>query len=151
MVRVTPVSEENPERAFEDEKLAAENDADYTDTESELSEEEYDEDEDLEAESIADRIIALRDVIPPQYRSKISSTAASLYDTAQTGISWSGKALWVTMTSALLLGVPLALSIVSEQQLTEMEKEMKLTQSTNEVLAPGAEGGFQAPPATPQA
>lgn len=44
-----------------------------------------------------------------------------------------GKTLWVVSTSALLLGVPWALAWSEEQQMMEMEKEMKMQQSANEV------------------
>ncbi|KAA8912963.1 hypothetical protein TRICI_003304 [Trichomonascus ciferrii] len=145
MVRVTQVSEEQRER--QEAAGFDKQESDYADTESEVSEDEYDDDDDVESETLAERIVALRDVIPPQYRSQITSYASSLASTVRTGFSYGGKALWVVTTSSLLLVVPLSLSIVSEQQLMEMEKEMKMTQSTNEVLAPGAEGGFQQPAA----
>ena len=145
MVKVTQISDE--EQAFKDDVKPQENDNDFTDTESEVSDDELDDDMDFESETIVDRIIALKDIIPPQYRSQIIGSASSVYNTLSTGLGFGGKALWVIATSSLLLGVPLSLSIVSEQQLMEMEKEMKVTQSTNEVLAPGAESGFQAPPA----
>jgi import receptor subunit TOM22 len=140
MVKITPVTEDT-EIPVPEQKLE-ENDADYTDTESEVSEDEF-EDDDIENETLVDRIVALKDVIPPQYRSKFVSTSLSLYNSVSTGLLFGGRALWVITTSSLLLGVPLSLSIISEQQLTEMEKEMKLNQSTNELLAPGAESGFQ--------
>lgn len=143
MVRVTQVSEEQRER--QEAAGFDKQESDYADTESEVSEDEYEEDDDLDSETLAERIVALRDVIPPQYRSQISSYASSFASTVRSGFSYGGKALWVVTTSSLLLVVPLSLSIVSEQQLMEMEKEMKMTQSTNEVLAPGAEGGFQQP------
>jgi len=44
-----------------------------------------------------------------------------------------GKTLWVVSTSALLLGVPWALAYAEEQQMVEMEREMKMQQSANEV------------------
>lgn len=54
-------------------------------------------------------------------------------------MSFGGKALWVVSTSALLLGVPWALAYAEEQQMIEMEREMKMQQQANEVLtAPGA-------------
>jgi len=45
-----------------------------------------------------------------------------------------GKTLWVVSTSALLLGVPWALAYAEEQQMAEMEREMKMQQSANEVV-----------------
>ena len=41
--------------------------------------------------------------------------------------------MWVVSTSALLLGVPYALSIAEEQQVVEMEKEQKMREMGNEV------------------
>ena len=41
--------------------------------------------------------------------------------------------MWVVSTSALLLGVPYALSIADEQQMVEMEKEQKMREMGNEV------------------
>lgn len=146
MVKVTQVSEEKQNAGY----YKKENESDYADTESEVSDDEYDEEDDVEKETLAERIIALRDVVPPQYRTQVASCATSFVDSVRSGFSYGGKALWVVATSSLLLVVPLSLSIVSEQQLLEMEKEMKMTQSTNEVLAPGAEGGFQQQPGEQQ-
>lgn len=49
------------------------------------------------------------------------------------GLLWGGKALWVVGSSALLLGVPWALAYAEEQQLIEMERDMKMQQTTSEV------------------
>jgi import receptor subunit TOM22 len=46
---------------------------------------------------------------------------------------FSGKTLWVVSTSALLLGVPWALAFAEEQQMVEMEKEMKMRESGQDV------------------
>jgi mitochondrial import receptor subunit TOM22 len=44
-----------------------------------------------------------------------------------------GKALFVFSTSALLLGVPWALAFAEEQQMVEMEKEMRMREMGGEV------------------
>jgi mitochondrial import receptor subunit TOM22 len=44
-----------------------------------------------------------------------------------------GKALFVLSTSALLLGVPWALAFAEEQQVVEMEKEMRMREMGSEV------------------
>jgi import receptor subunit TOM22 len=44
-----------------------------------------------------------------------------------------GKALFVLSTSALLLGVPWALAFAEEQQMVEMEKEMRMREMGGEV------------------
>lgn len=141
MVKVTPVNENEKQYADERAAAAAADDEDYSDTESELSDAESD-DEDVEDETFTDRLVALRDIVPPQYRSKLASSASSTYNWITSGFTYGAKAAWVVTTSGLLLAVPLALSIVSEQQLMEMEKDVKMAQSANDVMAPGAESGF---------
>lgn len=84
-------------------------------------------------ESFADRIYALKDIVPPQQRRFLSSSLSTASSWLQTGFSFSGKTLWVVSTSALLLGVPWALAFAEEQQMQEMEREMKMQQSANEV------------------
>lgn len=143
MVKVTPVKENEEQFGASDKAEAY-----VSDSDSGASDNEFDDDEDFEYgnESLYDRLVALKDVVPPQYRSQISNTFGSTYSAVASAFSFSGQALWVITTSSILLGVPLSLSILSEQQLIEMEKEMKLNQSTNELLAPGAESGFQPAP-----
>lgn len=43
--------------------------------------------------------------------------------------------MWVISTSALILGVPWALAWAEEQQVLEMEKEMKMREMGGEVSA----------------
>ncbi|TKA64103.1 hypothetical protein B0A49_06195 [Cryomyces minteri] len=102
-------------------------------TDSDISEDSSDE---IPDESLTDRIAALRDVIPPQQRRFLSSTFSSASSWFKTGLGWGGKTLWVVSTSALLLGVPWALAFAEEQQMVEMEREMKMQQSANEVSSP---------------
>jgi len=90
-------------------------------------------------ETIADRLFALQDIIPPQQRRFITSTISSASGWFKTGLLTGGKALWVVGTSALLLGVPWALAYAEEQQMVEMEREMKMQQTANEVMTPGAQ------------
>jgi import receptor subunit TOM22 len=53
----------------------------------------------------------------------------------KSGLLFGGKTLWVVSTSALLLGVPWALAFAEEQQMVEMEKEMKMRDMGGEVCA----------------
>lgn len=55
----------------------------------------------------------------------------------KTAFSKSGNVAWIVTTSALLLGVPLSLSILAEQQLIEMEKTFDLQKDANDILAQG--------------
>lgn len=84
-------------------------------------------------ESFLDRVAALKDIVPPTYRKRISNVSSTGYSWASRALSLSGKTLWVVSTSALLLGVPWALAFSEEQQVQEMEKEMRMQQSANEV------------------
>ncbi|KAF5100502.1 hypothetical protein D0Z00_001230 [Geotrichum galactomycetum] len=152
MVKITPIQEDEAAAFFEESAAAAantateekveDNEADYTDTDDnsesdnnndEEEDDEDDDEEDISNETIAERIIALKQAIPPSYRHSLENVSSSVSSVVKTSATFAGNAFWVVITSSLLLGVPLALSIISEQQLIEMEREMKLTQSTNEV------------------
>jgi import receptor subunit TOM22 len=92
-----------------------------------------DEDNIADDETLTDRLLALRDIIPPTTRSYISSTVDSTTGWIKSGLLFSGKTLWIVSTSALLLGVPWALAFAEEQQMVEMEKEMKMRESGQDV------------------
>ncbi|KAL9090302.1 MAG: hypothetical protein Q9165_005335 [Trypethelium subeluteriae] len=87
-------------------------------------------------ESLIDRVYALRDAIPPSTRRAVSSTLNTAYSYGMRAVSLGGKTLWIVSTSALLLGVPWALAFAEEQQMQEMEREMKMQQSANDVRWP---------------
>ena len=99
-------------------------------TESEASD---DEEEYMPDETFADRLAALKDIVPPTYRKHLSNTISTTSSWVQTTLNYGGKTLWVVSTSVLLLGVPWALAFAEEQQMAEMEREMKMQQSANEV------------------
>ncbi|KAM5378523.1 hypothetical protein ACJZ2D_004477 [Fusarium nematophilum] len=103
---------------------------------SEISNEsEYDPTE----ESLAERLYALRDIIPPTTRSWVSSRASAFSSAAWSVLSFSGKASWVITTSALFYGVPFALSFAEDQQLSAMEQEYNMRQTGGELLTAGTE------------
>lgn len=86
-----------------------------------------------EKETLADRLFALRDIIPPTTRSYISGKVDATTSWVKSGLLFSGKTFWVVSTSALLLGVPWALAFAEEQQMVEMEKEMRMREMGGEV------------------
>ncbi len=92
-----------------------------------------DEDNVPEEETIADRLLALKDMIPPTTRSYIAGKVETTTNWVKSGLLFSGKTLWVVSTSALLLGVPWALAFAEEQQMVEMEKEMRMREMGGEV------------------
>ncbi|KAI0182553.1 mitochondrial outer membrane translocase complex, subunit Tom22 [Xylaria flabelliformis] len=114
-----------------------EDDGDYTDTDSEISEEsEYD----PRDESFFERLYALRDIVPPQTRGYITNTISTAGNAVTSALSFGGKSLWVISSSALLLGIPWALAWAEEQQVLEMEKEMKMREMGGDLLTAGTGG-----------
>lgn len=140
MVKLTQVDDETATQ-FEQTANAVPVEAFNEDSDSD-SDSEIEDDFDIENETIYDRIVALRDIIPPNQRDLIVDTAQLTKSYITTAVSKGGSLLWGVTASILLLGVPLALAILAETQLQEMEKEMSLQQSAQEVLAPGSEGAF---------
>ncbi|KXS96560.1 hypothetical protein AC578_1965 [Pseudocercospora eumusae] len=133
--------EEVPDEELYASQQGPKEDEDEWDTDSESEVSDVEDDESLD-ESLLDRVYALKDIVPPTYRKHVSNVASTGYSFVSKSASFSGKALWVISTSALLLGVPWALAFSEEQQLQEMEREMRMQQSANELL-----GQTQAKPA----
>jgi hypothetical protein len=80
-----------------------------------------------------ERLAALQDILPPSQRKLLHNTIDTSSAWLKTGLSFSGKALWVVSTSVLLAVVPWALAYAEDQQMAEMEREMKMQQSASEV------------------
>ncbi|KAI1075439.1 mitochondrial outer membrane translocase complex, subunit Tom22 [Whalleya microplaca] len=134
MVQLTEVVDEH----FQEGQPGPEDDEDFTDTDSEISNES---DFDPENESFTDRLYALRDIVPPQTRNSIASTIGGAASAVKSVLSFGGKTLWVISSSALLIGVPWALAWAEEQQVVEMEKEMKMREMGGEILTTGGANG----------
>jgi len=79
-------------------------------------------------ESLLDRIAALKDIVPPTTRhslvSKVSKTASFFKGTTK----FAGNFIWVVTTSALLIGLPLALILEDEAKVVAQENEMLVQQ-----------------------
>lgn len=114
--------------------LAHDADPMRTCVESDISEASLEDDGDIASETLYERLTALKDMIPPTYRKSVYNVSSTGYDWISTGLRLGGKTLWVVSTSALLLGVPWALAFSEEQQVQEMEREMRMQQSANEML-----------------
>ncbi|KAI1808624.1 Tom22-domain-containing protein [Daldinia bambusicola] len=134
MVQLTEVVDEH----FQEGQLGPDEDDDFTDTDSEISTES---DYDPSSETLADRLYALRDIIPPHTRTSIANKVNATTSAVSSFFSFGGKSLWVISTSALILGVPWALAWAEEQQVMEMEKEMKMREMGGEILTAGAGAG----------
>lgn len=133
MVKLTQVDDESA-ATFNKTPAAAS----YSDSESD-SESDFEDDFDIDNETFYDRIVALKDIVPPNQRTQITDAISSVQSISNTLLKKSGTLLWTLTSSALLLGVPLSLAILAETQLQEMEKEMSLQKSAQEVLAPGSD------------
>ncbi|KAK6066120.1 Mitochondrial import receptor subunit tom22 [Seiridium cupressi] len=147
MVQLTEVVDEH----FQENQPGPEDDDDYSDTvstrialhkadgarvhvDSEISNES---DYDPSNETLGERLYALRDIIPPQTRASIANGVTNTTDAVKSVFSFGGKTLWVIATSALVLGVPWALAFAEEQQVMDMEKEMKMREMGGEILTAG--------------
>ena len=72
-------------------------------------------------------------MVSPATRGYISGKVNAVTGAVGSALSIGGKTLWVISSSALLLGVPWALAWGEEQQVLEMEKEMKMREMGSEV------------------
>ncbi|CAI4049869.1 hypothetical protein SKDZ_14G1930 [Saccharomyces kudriavzevii ZP591] len=121
------------EAIIEEKASAPNNDAADDDDESDSDfEDEFDENE-----TLLDRIVALKDIVSPGKRQTISGFFSFASSFVKNAFSKSGNLAWTLTTTALLLGVPLSLSILAEQQLIEMEKTFDLQGDANNILAQG--------------
>ncbi|ETI21579.1 hypothetical protein G647_07926 [Cladophialophora carrionii CBS 160.54] len=140
MVRLEELEDEhfvNKPEGTADGALLADDDDDYTDTDSEISDDDAADSPQLD-ESLLDRLSALRDIIPPKARARISSASSSLYSATSTTVNYGGKSLWVIATSILLLGIPYALALGEEQQYMEEERQRgMMEQGAQGMIQPG--------------
>ena len=72
-------------------------------------------------------------MIPPTTRRKLASNFSTATGYTKSGLRFGGKAFWVVSTSILFFGIPMALSVVEEMSILEMEKEQKVRDMGNEV------------------
>ena len=77
-------------------------------------------------ESFYDRFTALRDIVPPQTRSKLYVNYTQTKAWAWWGARNAGTLAWWVSTSALLVGLPLALAIEDETRVVQQEREMQM-------------------------
>ncbi|KAJ9127268.1 hypothetical protein QFC24_001506 [Naganishia onofrii] len=88
----------------------------------------------LEDETILDRFYALKDIVAPSTRSKLVANWQKTTGWVKTGGVWAGNAVWVITTSALLVGLPLALAMEDEARIVQQEKEIQMQQSGQQSL-----------------
>lgn len=81
-----------------------------------------------DAETFFDRIAALVDIVPPTTRYAIASRASKTASVLKSLAKVSGNVIWIVTTSALLVGLPLALSLEDEAKIVAQEKEIMAQQ-----------------------
>lgn len=74
-------------------------------------------------ESLYERLVALKEIIPTSTRARLAYTLEKTYKVVSKGLKIGGTVAWYVGTSALILGVPFAVAIGDEQQMLEMERE----------------------------
>ncbi|KAF9077573.1 mitochondrial import translocase, subunit Tom22 [Rhodocollybia butyracea] len=88
-------------------------------------------------ETIFDRLAALVDIVPPTTRHKITSNLASAGSFLKTTGKVVGNIVWIVTTSALLVGLPLAVSLEDEAKVVAQEKEALEQQAGQQMLSSG--------------
>lgn len=141
MVQLVEVEDEH----FQQRQAGADEDeGDYTDTDSEISNES---DYDPSHETLAERLYALRDIVPPTARGWIWGKVQTTQRIVKTVALFAGRSLWTVSVSALLIGVPWALAWAEEQNMIAMEQEVRMREMGGDVLTGGG-GGREGEPAT---
>jgi len=85
-----------------------------------------DDDDFIADESIYERIVALKDIVPPQTRTKVHARFSATKNSALWGVFSAGSVAWWVSTSALLVGLPLALAIEDEMKIVQQERELQM-------------------------
>jgi import receptor subunit TOM22 len=75
-------------------------------------------------ESLLDRIAALKDIVPPATRHSLTSKVSKTASFFKRSTKFAGNVIWVVTTSALLIGLPLALILEDEAKVVAQENEM---------------------------
>ncbi|KAK3987936.1 mitochondrial import receptor subunit tom22 [Cladorrhinum sp. PSN332] len=135
MVQLTEVEDEH----FTHAQVGPEDDEDFTDTDSEISNESnYDPTE----ETLADRLYALRDIVPPTTRGWVHDKYEATTSAVKSVVSFCGRAAWTLSVSALLVGVPFALAFGEDQNYAAMEQEQRMRELGGEILTADGEKGL---------
>jgi len=97
-------------------------------------------------ESVYDRLFALVDIVPPTTRQSITSSVSKTASFVRKTGKVVGNIVWIVTTSALLVGLPLALSLEDEAKIVQQEQEMLAQQQgAQQMLSPGSPPGSAQP------
>ncbi|GAA5820845.1 hypothetical protein JCM3770_007266 [Rhodotorula araucariae] len=141
MVRVTEV----PDDAWSSASSDAGSDVDSVASDSDLQLAAFDPD----SETLRDRLYALRDMVPPTTRAAVADAATTAKHWVARSVAAAGNAAWILTTSALLVGMPLLLSIEGEAALVQQEKDYLAQPGAQNPYGAPAQPGAPAPGAAP--
>jgi len=96
--------------------------------------------EEVVNETFLERLAALKDIIPPSTRYTLASRAVRTASLLKTAGKAAGNLVWIVTTSALLVGLPLALSLEDEAKIVQQEKEMLAQQQGAQQMIAGYPG-----------
>jgi import receptor subunit TOM22 len=88
-------------------------------------------------ESLYDRVVALKDIVPPQTRSAVHARFVAAKSWTWWSLQSAGSVAWWVSTSALLVGLPLALAIEDETRVVQQERELQLQSSGQQQVCNG--------------
>jgi len=121
--------QQHPSSAFSRKPTSAKISSRFVDDDDDEEEESDSEDEEdgltLE-ESLWERLVALKDMIPIKQRTGMSNLVKGVWGWVSWGVRGGGQVAFVVSTGMLMVGVPYALAVAEEGQMLEMEREMKV-------------------------
>jgi mitochondrial import receptor subunit TOM22 len=100
---------------------------------SDESDDGEDDEKEIASETLVDRIVALKDIIPARQRDAISRTLSRAYSYGTIATFIGGKAAYVVITSVLMLGIPYALTLEEDRMIAEQERQMQMSQDMSGV------------------
>src|SRR5258708_26981116 len=89
--------------------------------------------DDVQSESLVDRIAALVEIIPPTACDAVSQSVFKTAHFLKRGTKFAGNVVWIVTTSALLVGLPLALVLEDEAKVVQQERELLAQQQGQQV------------------
>jgi mitochondrial import receptor subunit TOM22 len=131
MVEFEEIKDEHYETndVFEDDE--GDSEGEYSDASSEADQED---DTSIQNETIIERIAALKDIIPAYQRDIVARAISKTYSYGYMATFIGGKALYIIITSILMVGVPFALSVEEDRMILEQERQMQVNQGMSEVF-----------------
>jgi import receptor subunit TOM22 len=100
---------------------------------SDESDDGEDDEKEIASETLIDRIVALKDIIPARQRDAIARTLSKAYSYGTIATFIGGKAAYVVITSVLMLGIPYALTLEEDRMIAEQERQMQMSQDMSGV------------------